>query len=93
MLEEPREVCQAVVKNASGCGLGLGMQSAIRSGAAVKIEVEDTILLGEAVYCRQEQHYFLVGVVLKQALYGSADLARLADEFFEEVNAPVVMRR
>ena len=94
VLEASREVIQAVVKNTSGCGLGLETKSAIPCGAAIKIEVEDTILLGEAVYCRQDQQSFLVGITLKHALYGAADLARLADEFSAEVyDAPIVGQR
>ena len=94
VLEGSREVYHAMVKNASGCGLGLETQSAIRIGTPIKIEVEDTILLGEAVYCRQNRQSFLIGIALKHALYGAADLARLADEFSAEVyDAPIVSQR
>jgi hypothetical protein len=94
VLDESRKVHQAVVKNASGCGLGLETKGRIRCGAAIKIEVEDTILLGEAVYCRQDDESFFIGITLKHALYGAADLARLADQFSAEVyDAPIVGQR
>jgi len=42
--------------------------------SSVKIEYADKILLGEVVYCRQEQAGWLLGIRLERALSGVTDL-------------------
>ena len=65
-----------MVRNASGLGLGLEMEEPVAPGAALKIEFEDSLLLGEAVCTRPLENSLLVGVRLSQALRGLAELAR-----------------
>ena len=71
----------ARIRNASGRGLGLEVEMAIPAGAALKIEVLDGFLLGEAIYCHAEGPAFYVGVELEQALYGLARLGEMMREF------------
>ena len=47
-------------------------------GAAVKIERNETLLLGEVRFCRPEGSLFTIGVELRHALYNTHELARLA---------------
>lgn len=76
----------ARVRDASGRGLGLEMAIPVPTGAALKIEFEDSILLGEAMYCRDEKGSYFVGVELEQALCGLAELGRTLREFAEEAS-------
>ncbi len=78
----PTEMKQAArVKNASGRGLALEMRSPVAPGTALKIEIEDSVVLGEAVYCRSAKDLHLVGVELDQMLCGLTELGRKLQEF------------
>jgi hypothetical protein len=74
----------ALIRNASGRGVGLEVERPIEPGAALKIEVEDGFLLGEAIYCRAEGPAFYVGVELEQALYGLVELGEIVRGFAGE---------
>jgi hypothetical protein len=74
----------AMVKSASALGLGLEMSTPAPAGTALKIRIDDAILLGETVHCRPlEGGGYMVGVRLEQALSGLAELARALEAFTE----------
>jgi hypothetical protein len=66
----------ARVRNASGRGLGLELGIPLPTGTALKIELDDSILLGEVMYCRYENSFYFVGVELEHALLGLAEFAK-----------------
>jgi hypothetical protein len=66
----------ATVKDASGRGLGLSAPVPIPPGAAIRIEIEDAVVLGEAIYCRKDQDSYFVGIELDQVLVGLTELGR-----------------
>jgi hypothetical protein len=72
------------VKNIASKGLALEMPVPVRPGAALKIELPDAMVLGEAVYCRGEGSTWLVGVKLDQVLCGLASLNRSCQDLQEE---------
>jgi hypothetical protein len=74
----------AQVKNCSGSGLGLVVQTAISAGTAIRIELEDSLLLGEAMYSRSLPDGYFVGVQLEQALSGLRELRRQAQQYREQ---------
>ncbi len=74
----------AKVKNVSGRGVGLVVKGPIAAGAALKIVLDDTILLGEVIYCRCQDGGYYAGIVLEQALVGLADLALAVRSFTDE---------
>jgi hypothetical protein len=74
----------AHIRNASGRGLALEMPTPVSPGAALKVEMEDALLLGEAVYCRSESGKYVVGLQLDQVLNGLAELSQRLREFSEE---------
>jgi hypothetical protein len=92
ILTEPPLRMDAWVKNASGRGLGLVTPSSVPPGAAVRIELEDAIVLGEAIYCRSDVDGHFIGVELDQVLVGltelSRNLAAFAPEYAVEVRRP-----
>jgi hypothetical protein len=85
VLGDPEKRLTATVKNASGRGLGLISPESVPSGAAVKIEIGDSIFLGEAMYCRVMEDSFYLGVELTEVLSGLAALSRMAQEFAEQL--------
>ena len=74
----------ARVKNASGRGLAIEMPVKVAPGTALKIELDDSILLGEAVYCQSGPESHLIGVELDQVLCGLSELGKRLQEFAEE---------
>jgi hypothetical protein len=78
---EPDITIPARVKNISGRGIGLELEGPVAPGAAVKIEMEDALLLGEVIYCRQDEASFYLGVELEHALTGLAELSRMVNAF------------
>jgi hypothetical protein len=81
LLREPQITLTGRVQNYSGRGLGLMTDTAVASGTALKIAMDDAIILGEAVFCRQEEDHYYVGIELNQVLAGLAELARRLQEF------------
>jgi hypothetical protein len=72
---EPNIQLPACIKNVSARGVGLELQGPVAAGAALKIELDDTLLLGEVIYCREDAGSFYVGVELEHSLCGLKDLA------------------
>jgi hypothetical protein len=69
------------VRNRSGRGIGIEVGQAVGSGSALKIEFADSLLLGEAIYCRAEGQCFYVGVEIDQAVNGLIALGRSVRDF------------
>jgi hypothetical protein len=65
------------IVNISGRGLCLASRETLPAGAALKIELADTLILGEVIYCRAQESGFHAGIALEQALYHTRDLAAL----------------
>lgn len=82
----------ARVKNTSGRGLGLMTATPVPPGAAVRIELEGAVVLGEAIYCRGERDGHFIGVELDQVLVGLTELGRnlsaFAADFPEDARRP-----
>jgi hypothetical protein len=82
--EQPTRLA-ARVRNASGRGLGLFVPCRVDPGAAIRIEIDDSIVLGEAIYCRSEPEGYFIGVELDQVLVGLTELGRRLSAFDPEV--------
>lgn len=61
----------------SGRGIRILAPARIASGDAVRIDLEDAMLLGEVCYCQPHNDGFMIGVQLDQALSNVGELARL----------------
>jgi hypothetical protein len=77
------------VKNVSANGLGVLVKTEIPAGTAVRVDCEDAILLGEAMFCRSMEEGYFVGVQLEQILKGLSELHRQFREFREERVGPL----
>ena len=78
---EPDVRLPAVVRNVSARGIGLALESPVAVGSALKFDLEDSMVLGEVIYCRRDERTYYVGVELEQALRGLAGLARALRDF------------
>jgi hypothetical protein len=70
ILGDPEIRLVAIAKNASPRGIGIVNSESLAAGAAVKIEIGDSIFLGEVMYCRPMDQGFFGGIELRQALTG-----------------------
>jgi hypothetical protein len=61
----------------SGHGLQLVIHQPIPVNAAVKVEGDDWMMLGEVCYCRQEGIHFVAGLRIDQTLDNLQELAEL----------------
>lgn len=66
------------VVNLSGTGMRLIVNGAIPQGTAVKLELEERLLLAEVCYCEPMGDDYAVGLNLEQSLVHTQELARLA---------------
>jgi hypothetical protein len=85
---EPDIRLPARIKNVSVRGIGLELQGPVAIGTALKFEVEDSLILGEVIYCREDDACFYVGVELEEALCGIGDLAPALKAFSEASSDP-----
>lgn len=84
VLTEPQTRMDARVKDASGRGLGLVTPIPVPPGAPIRIEIDDALVLGEAIYCRQDGEEHFIGVELDQVLVGLTELSRTLTAFSPE---------
>jgi len=78
---EPDIRLPARIKNVSARGIGLEIQAPVAVGSALKFELDDFLLLGEVIYCRDDGNSFYVGVELEHMLCGLGDLAQAIEAF------------
>jgi hypothetical protein len=85
---EPDIRLTARIRNLSPRGVGLEMQGPVAAGSALKFELDDTLLLGEVIYCRDDGDSFYVGVELEHALFGLGELADTLRAFTDPESGP-----
>jgi len=83
---EPDIRLPARIRNLSPRGIGLEMQGPVAAGSALKLEIDDMLLLGEVIYCRDDGDSFYIGVELEQVLCG---LGELAEALWSFTDAPL----
>jgi hypothetical protein len=67
----------AQVTEFSGHGLQVVLHRPIPVNAAIKVEGEDWLMLGEVCYCRQEGIHFVAGLKIDQTLENLNELSKL----------------
>jgi len=68
------QIFHGEMRNLSKGGTQILLYEQLRATSLVKIEYADRLLLGEVVYCRQEQAGWLLGIRLEHAMAGANDL-------------------
>lgn len=86
MLGEAGFSCRAHAIQLSAGGMRLVLDEPVPVSAAVKVEADDWLALGEVCYCRHERAYYSVGLRLDQALVGLRALDETTRQFRDEVD-------
>jgi hypothetical protein len=68
------QVLHGEFRNLSEGGTQILLHEPLPLASSVKIEYGDKVLLGEVVYCRREQAWWLLGIRVERALSGVNDL-------------------
>lgn len=76
-LSEGCDAQDARILDASVGGVRLDIPTPLPLRSLVKVEWQDTLLLGEVLYCQSDRGTNIVGIQLTRALYGMAELRRL----------------
>jgi PilZ domain len=75
------------IQNVSGRGMSLQVGQQLAPGTAVRIDLPNSILLGEVIYCRAEGEDWNAGVELEHALFSLSELAETLRGFNEETSS------
>lgn len=69
------QVLQGEIRNVSKGGTQLKLHQPLGARSLLRIEYDNNLLLGEVVYCQQEQTGWVVGIRIEHFLSGLAALA------------------
>jgi hypothetical protein len=75
------QVLHGTIRNLSEGGTQILLDEPLPSSTLVKIEYEDSLLLGEVVYCQPEQSAWLVGIKIEHGLFELTALAAALQGF------------
>jgi hypothetical protein len=77
ILGDPDVTVEARVVDWSPNGLGLIVDQAVPLDALVRVDLDDTLLLGEVCYCHLVGAEYAVGLMLEEALWRVSEVQRL----------------
>ena len=63
------------LRNVSAGGTQLRLGEPLPASMLIRVEYDDNLLLGEVVYCQQEESHWLVGLRIEHGLFGLTALA------------------
>jgi hypothetical protein len=69
------QVLQGEIRNVSQGGTQLQLHQPLVTGSLLRIEFDNNLILGEVVYCRQEQTVWVAGIRIEHALSALTALA------------------
>jgi hypothetical protein len=81
VLGAPSQVLHGEIRNISNGGTQIRLGRPLSYASLVAIDYDDNRLLGEVVYCAQEQAGWLLGIRVKHALLGLATLASIEGRY------------
>jgi hypothetical protein len=70
--------------NRSGNGIGIAVPSLIAPGTLLRVDIEDSILLGEVSHWRKHKGEIQIGVQIEHVLANLRQLAKLRDSLLKE---------
>jgi hypothetical protein len=77
-------IMNAHVLDVSGKGMRVSLPLPVAPGAAVQVETDDMLFLGEACYSEAVEGGYIVGLTLSHSLTALAELARLNRALVDE---------
>ncbi|HVX66760.1 MAG TPA: hypothetical protein VHA11_09175 [Bryobacteraceae bacterium] len=89
---EGRQVPGRAMGLSDGC-LRLLVEEAAAPGTALRVEWDDSEVLGEVRYCEARPDGFALGISIEHALVGTRELARLANRLLGDSEPDAVRHR
>ena len=77
----PDQILHGDIRNLSEGGTQVRLDEPLPPFTLVRIEYDDNLLLGEVVYCEQEQSGWLVGLRIEHGLFGLKALSDAMQSF------------
>lgn len=77
----PHQVLRGEIRNLSEGGTQIRLGEPLSPFTLVRIDYDDNLLLGEVVYCRQEESLWLIGLRIEHSLFGLTALADAMQAF------------
>jgi PilZ domain-containing protein len=77
----PAQTLQGEIRNLSEGGTQVRLREPLPPFTLVRIEYDDNLLLGEVVYCQQEQSGWLIGLRVEHVLFGLTALSHAMQAF------------
>lgn len=94
LLGSPPEQFDGILVNVSGRGARLRVPRRIECDAALRIDLDNAMLLGEVCYCANDGDGYGIGVQLEHSLLNLAEVLRRREHLLEEAEpAPLASRR
>jgi len=84
LLSNPPEHFEATLVNVSGRGARLKMDRPLECDSAVRIDLENGLLLGEVCYCASDGDGFGIGIQLEHSLLNLAEVTRMRNRVLED---------
>lgn len=84
ILGDSSGVYEAVLSNLSGRGMQIMLPAPVAVNTAVRIDLEDSMLLGEVCYCEPAAAGWAIGLELEQSLSDLRSLCRLVERLLQE---------
>jgi len=81
--DKPQEY-EALLSNLSGRGLRVIVDAPVPVDSAVRVDLEDSIILGEVCYCEPFGDQWALGLEMEQALSDLRGLCRLVERLLQE---------
>ena len=75
VLGAANQVIQGEIRNVSKSGTQLQLDQPLGTGSLLRVEYDNSLLLGEVVYCQQEQTGWMLGIRIEHTLSGLSALA------------------
>ena len=88
ILTDPPAPCKGTVVEISGCGLRVALPVDVSLGVAVRVDLGDSLLLGEVCHHSADRQGFIVGLVLQHSLTGLGALENLRRTLLAESSEP-----
>ena len=93
LLGESNTTLPAMTVDMSGNGMAFVVNRAIPLGALVKVESDDSLILGEICHCSPQSNGFLVGLEIKQWLGNLEELTNLNQRLFGRAGQHILIEK
>ena len=95
LLSHPFEQLEATLVNVSGRGARLKLDRPLECDSAVRIDLENGLLLGEVCYCATDGDGYGIGIQLEHSLLNLAEVTNMRNRILDEHGAalPAESRR